>query len=300
MKKKIYILLVLVGASSLRLSAQNDFQFSQFMFNELCYNPAVAATSSDINLSLLGRQQWAGFSGAPSTQSFNAWTHLAPIGGIGLNVLNDALGYERTINVRLSYARQFRLGDTTSLFLGISGGMASRNIDYNELTFENAGDVLANTPMENKMKGDFGFGLIFRTHGFTLQASASHITQSLSKSDFYKVPRHYYLYASYRFNLGDKWSFTPAVFVRSSAFITQYDINMRFSWQGKIWFGATYRWDESAILMTGIKITDYLGLGYACDWITGPAASYSQTSHELMLISKFKGFKKKESAPLVF
>lgn len=300
MKKNILILCILMTATTTRSWSQNDFQFSQFMFNELCYNPAVAATSDDINLSLLGRQQWVGFGGAPSTQSFNAFCNFEKLGGFGLNVLNEQLGYENNLNARFSYARKFRFGDTTSFCLGLSGGVASRSIDADELSFENPAEAISPTDLENKTKGDFGFGLVFRTYGFTLQASSTHVTQSLTKSDFYKVPRHYYLSASYRFNLGDKWSLTTALFARSSEFISQFDIHVRTSYENKFWFGASYRWDESAILMAGVKITDYLGIGYAGDWITGPAASYSQTSHELMLISKIHGPKKKTSSPMVF
>ncbi|MPM31675.1 hypothetical protein SDC9_78232 [bioreactor metagenome] len=300
MKKIFIITITIVLASAVRIQAQNDFQFSQFMFNELCYNPAVAATSNDINLSLLGRQQWVGFGGAPSTQSFNAYCNLEKIGGLGLNVLNDQLGYEHNLNARFSYARNFKLGDTTSFCLGISGGIASRSVDADELTFENPAEVIAPSDLENKTNGDFGVGLVFRTHGFTLMASSSHITQSLEKSDFYKVPRHYYLNMSYRFDLGNYWTLTPSFFARSSEFITQYDLHVRASYDNKFWFGVTYRWDESAILLAGVRITDYLGIGYAGDWITGPAASYSQTSHELMLISKIRGPKKKSPAPMMF
>jgi len=299
--KKIYIILLIsISAVSTQLQAQNDFQFSQFMFNELCYNPAVAATSNDINLSLLGRQQWIGFGGAPSTQSFNAYCNFDKIGGFGLNVLNDQLGYEHNLNARFSYARNFKLGDTTSFCLGMSGGIAARSIDVDELTFENPAEVIAPQDLENKTKGDFGVGLVFRTHGFTLQASSTHITQSLTKSDFYKVPRHYYLSMSYRFELGNDWTLTPALFARSSEFITQFDIHVRASYANKFWFGLSYRWDESAILLAGVRITEYLGIGYAGDWITGPAAAYSQTSHELMLISKIRGPKKKTSSPMMF
>lgn len=299
--KKLYIISVLFFCLlNVQVSAQNDFQFSQYMFNELCYNPAVAATSNDINISMLGRQQWMGFSGAPSTQSLNAHCNIEKIGGFGINILNDQLGFEHNINARLSYARNFKLGDTTSFCIGVSGGIASRNVDADELIFENPADVILPGNLETKTKGDFGAGIVFRTHGFSFLISSTHITQSLTKSDFYKIPRHYYLSMSYRFNLGNKWTLTPSVFARSSEFISQYDLHIRTSYDNKFWFGITYRWDESAILITGIRVTDYFGIGYAGDWITGPAAAYSQSSHELMLISKIKYPKSKAAAPMLF
>ena len=51
--------------------SQQDALYSQYMFNPLVLNPAVAGTAEGVSMVLLSRSQWLGFEGAPSTQTFS-------------------------------------------------------------------------------------------------------------------------------------------------------------------------------------------------------------------------------------
>ena len=79
-------------------SAQQDPQFSQYMFNELYSNPGYAGSNNAICATALNRTQWAGFEGAPSTTSLSVEAPVSLLhGGLGLNVLTDGIGqYEFT------------------------------------------------------------------------------------------------------------------------------------------------------------------------------------------------------------
>src|SRR5664279_731947 len=102
--------------------SQQDPLSSQYMFNILTYNPGVAGTSGMICATALNRQQWVGFSGAPSTTLFNISAPVSPFGiksGVGLVVESDNVGFDRDINVSAAYSYLMDFG-SGKLGIGIN------------------------------------------------------------------------------------------------------------------------------------------------------------------------------------
>ena len=70
--------------------AQQDPMFTYYLQNPIAFNPAIAGTTSGLNLSLLSRHQWVGMDGAPASYSFGAHTpYIKQNMGLGLNVMTD-------------------------------------------------------------------------------------------------------------------------------------------------------------------------------------------------------------------
>ena len=91
--------------------AQQDPQFTQYMFDRLSVNSGVAGTNGNICVSALLRQQWTGFDGAPKTGLINVHGPINSINsGIGLSVYFDKLGQENSTIARLHYAYHFHPG----------------------------------------------------------------------------------------------------------------------------------------------------------------------------------------------
>ena len=67
-----FIILLLLSGSLKPLKAQQDGQFSQYMFNTLAFNPAYAGSAEILNATALYRAQWVGFDGAPQTRTLTA------------------------------------------------------------------------------------------------------------------------------------------------------------------------------------------------------------------------------------
>ena len=60
MKKTItYILLIILSGNAL---AQQDYQITHYMFDNLSFNPGYAGMNKNINATMIARQQWSGFS----------------------------------------------------------------------------------------------------------------------------------------------------------------------------------------------------------------------------------------------
>lgn len=53
------------------LFAQQDAQYTQYMFNTMSVNPAYAGSRGQLSIAALYRSQWVGLDGAPKTQTLN-------------------------------------------------------------------------------------------------------------------------------------------------------------------------------------------------------------------------------------
>ena len=280
--KKFIIVISFFFVTSLGFS-QNDILFSHYMFNELTFNPAVAGSSPTLDISLLARQQWVGFDEAPSSQVLNVNTFLRNIGGVGMTVINDKLGFENSLNLKLYYAHHLQLSKKTLLSFGAGVGFINKSIDGSKLVYEDEGDLNAIYNKESKFRPDFSFGTELNTSKLTVGLSSTHIEQSLSGATLFKVPRHYYAYAKYRFEASDKINIVPTFLVKSSTFITQLDLSAIFFYDNKFWAGAAYRLDEAYIGIIGFNITKDLKFSYSYDFSAGPMKSYNDGSHEVMV-----------------
>ena len=90
MRKLFTIIAILITGLS---HAQQDAQYTNYMYNTLSFNPGYAGSRGSTSIFLSQRSQWVGFEGAPTTNSLSYHT---PIGssnvGIGLSFTNDAIG----------------------------------------------------------------------------------------------------------------------------------------------------------------------------------------------------------------
>lgn len=291
---KTRILLTILSILPFVGYAQNDALFTHFMYHTHLYNPATAGNSDEITVGLLARQQWVGFDEAPSSQLLNAYGYIPKLrGGVGLTVVNDILGKQRTTTVRLGYAYRQRLGDKMYLSAGLNFGIANNYVKGSELRYQQTGDQSQYLVGEGQVKPDIGLGLEFSGKGLTLGVSFTHLQQSIGNSTVWKTPRHYYAYAKYDWQLAEKWQLTPAVFFRSAGFISQVDLNLNATWNKRVVVGASYRTTDDIAALLGVYIVKNVLASYSFDFDFGAVRTNNSGSHELTVIAKFPGFKEK-------
>ncbi len=105
------IFLLLLAFSSKRLLAQQDAQFTQYMFNHLYLTPAAAGADGVTKASILYRLQWQGYQssfgdgGAPTSQILTFSTPIYKLkSGFGMYILNDRLGPQNNLEAQAMYA----------------------------------------------------------------------------------------------------------------------------------------------------------------------------------------------------
>lgn len=297
--KRLSLLLFLYLISVLTVSGQNDPSFSQYMFNEKIFNPASLNLSNTIDFSLVARQQWVGFDNAPSSQVFNASTYLQDIyGGIGLNIINDKLGYENFLTVRANYAFPVQVGIISHLIFGIGAGIVNRTIDGTQLIYEDPNDPNALLSKETFTRPDFSFGVEYKDPNLRMGFAVTHLHRSAMYAGIEYTPRHYYLYGKYRFdNVFEKIDLEPYLLIKSNRRSTQFDLNMTAYYDKTMWAGLSYRLGDAFSAMLGMAITEKIRVGYAYDYSIGVNRRYSGGSHELMMLVTLDGFNRQKTLP---
>lgn len=290
--KNIGLTILILGTLICNIKGQTDYQCSNYMNNQLSVNPAFAGVNKDLNISLLGRSQWFGFSNSPQFFALNAHTIIPTIGGIGLTASRDKLGGEINTAAKVSYAYTFKMGDSTSLSFGLSAGITSRGIDFNHLVFEGNEPLIQNGLIETKVKPDFGFGTRFMWKNLDVQLSSTHITNRFDAYDYNNIPRHFYGIASYNFRLSENLTITPSLFFKSNGVFNKLDVNVKALIQERFLAGVGYRIGDALLASLGMRITDNFAFVYSYDFVTGPSSVLARSNHEITLIGRFNIFDK--------
>lgn len=298
--KKICLLLAAAGISASSLFAQQDPQFTQFMYDRLSINPGAAGANDMLCATLLGRQQWSGFTGQPNTGLLNLSAPIKSIkSGVGLSVIYDELGPQTTTSVRGSFAYHIKIGKATKLGLGISVGLISSSLssdwtayDYNSNGLSGIGsgigDPLINQQGQTASVFDASFGAYLYNPKYYVGASIVHLNEGDLSEMNITVARHLYLMGGYNFVLSPTWMLTPHVLAKTDLASTQLDVNATVMYDNTIWLGVTYRLEDAVAPMAGYQYNfsggkSALKIGYSYDFTTSELNNYSSGSHELML-----------------
>lgn len=299
---RAYLFIILI-TTTISVRAQQDAQFTHYMYNQTYYNPAFTGLSNSNSLTAIHRSQWFGYqgtvnsSGAPTTQfiSYNGRTNLWN-GGFGAYVVNDQLGAANNLEIQLSASYIIDLNDNSSLTFGLKAGMFSTSINFDELVVVDPNDNLVGVSgKESQINPDIGFGLLYRNGNFFGGLSANHLLEP--EFDYgndqisNQLVRHYYLMAGYDYALNQDVTITPTLLLKNVG-LNQFswDLSAIAKIRDRLWVGAAYRDSESASAMIGYKLLQdrSLSVGYAFDVVINNAAAKEPSSQEIMLIYSFK------------
>ena len=307
-KKNLYwgISLVILGLFPHHTHAQQDPQYTHYMYNHSNINPAYAGSREGLNVFGLYRTQWVGLDGAPKTATLAVDTPLGRSGlGLGVNFTNDRLGAmdENTLSVDLSYA--IDLNDTYKLGFGLKGSGNLLNVDYSKLTIYEPSDPISLQDVSNKFTPNLGAGLFMYSDKAYVGFSAPNLfTRSRYDDNSLRTLRqrmHLYLTGGYVFDINYQLKFKPAVMVKMvEGTPLQVDLSANFMFREKFTVGAAYRWDASVSGLVGFQVTDNLMIGYSYDAETSKLSRYNSGSHEIFVqFNLFNAFKR-VTAPRFF
>jgi type IX secretion system PorP/SprF family membrane protein len=292
------LLLIIAGTAA---QAQQDPQFSLYMYNPLYYNPAAAGSEGVSRLQITHRTQYLGYqtigngdaSAAQSTQLLSFNMPLASIkSGIGIYALNDKYGPSINQAVEISYAYRMALKNGT-LALGVQGGMFNRGYDFGQFRPTDPGDPLIPGGRINQFKPDISAGVYYNTTDYWLgvsmthlnRASYSYVTDRASDRSDSKA----YLTAGYRLGFGYNIDLQPSLLVQYSTIESfkgsSATLNLLATYDNRIWAGIGYRLKDAVMATVGINLmrNNALRVGYSLDVVTGGTRIKSPTSHEILL-----------------
>jgi type IX secretion system PorP/SprF family membrane protein len=287
--------LFLLLASS-AIYAQQDPQFTQYMYAGTFFNPALAGKSEGHQVSAFHRSQWQGYTatsgaGNPPTSQLIAFQNRVKNKnfGYGLTVVNDQLGATSNLEINLqgSYHKKIQ---RTQLSFGGYLGVSNSTLDFEELQFVNPEPSLPLSGTESQLAMDMGAGLMVDRGDFYVGLSGRHLNQA--SYDFgdgtyaNRLQLHNYLLMGYRMRPIGQLRIEPSVLLKSLGTHTfSYEVSVIATVQNKVNGGIAYRGEESVSLILGYSLLKdkSLKLGYAFDLVVGGVDAKSPTSHELML-----------------
>lgn len=290
MKKIILFLIITVCAVS--VWAQSEPLFTHFMFNRLNYNPAYAGAKDVLDAAAIYRNQWwSGVDGHPKT--LNVFAH-SPFGsdgrnGVGLSLISDDVGMDKTISIGLQYAYRVRLSDKNILAAGLGPRFETIRRDWTKANLRHPTDTQNTGGEEMRNTFNVGGGLFFTNPNFYMGLSIPRILKNslyYDENEFEKDVNAYYFQAGIITPLGEKGNvkFYPNFqisYIPHAPF--EFDINANFLFLDAIWIGATYRNNDSVDGLIQYQFDNGFRAGLAIDFTTSELKRATTGSWEILV-----------------
>ncbi|MBP2832234.1 type IX secretion system membrane protein PorP/SprF [Aquimarina sp. U1-2] len=288
-------------------SAQQDAQYTQYMYNTISINPAYAGSRGVMSITGLHRSQWVGIEGAPRTQTLTLNTPLGNTErvGLGVSIVNDQIGPTAETYLDIDFSYTIPISDSGELSFGLKAGGHLLNVDFQRLRQFNSNDNLFENNIDNKFSPNVGVGIYYHAERFYMGLSApniletSHFDESATNSNsnavsFLAEERiNYYVIAGHVFDLSTEVKFKPAVLSKVVfGAPLQVDVSANFLLYDRLTLGVAYRWSAAVSALAGFQISDSMMIGFAYDRETTALGQtqFNDGSYEVLL--RFELFKK--------
>lgn len=262
--------------------AQQEAQYTSFVYNKQYFNPATAGARGFASVSAIYRQQWIGFEGAPTSQmvAFGAPVLDDQI-GFGLMLNHASKGIVDNVYASMAYNYKIRLSETHSLRLGLQGSLQRWGLDFTDQSVRVRDADDASIDLANNFstwEGNVGVGAYLQLgEYFSAGVSSPHLYSSKIGLDASKGDQgarlypHIYLMAEGSVPLSSKLAFRPAgLFKYVQGAPMDFDVNFGLLYADRVFGGLGYQvggpgGGESVNLMVFYQVTDKIGLGGAYD-----------------------------------
>ena len=277
--------------------AQQDAQYTQYMYNTVSVNPAYAGSRGHLSIAGLYRAQWVGLDGAPETQTFNIHSPIGYRGvGLGFSVVNDVIGPTSETYFDLDISYTIQTSSDARLSFGLKASAHMLDIDFSKLYLgegNEIGNVVLPPNIDNKFSPNIGAGAYYHTDKFYAGLSiprfleTEHFDGSATGTSYLAQEQmNWYFITGYVWELNPFLKFKPALLTKMvSGSPLQVDISANFMFNEKFIAGAAYRWDAAVSGMAGFQVSDQFLIGIAYDRETTElgATTFNDGSFEIVL-----------------
>ncbi len=294
------ILTILFVSICLVSYAQQEEQTTQFMYNKVLFNPAVAGQQGSPFFSGSFRKQWAGFDGAPTTQTLRFDTPLSSDRlGMGFVATYNNVGITTKWTAAGLYSYKFKINDETNLSMGINASIRSYGNDYTDErinTSSNLPDGAIPQNSEFQYVPNFGLGLYLDNPKYYVGISSprllrSEIDFSTGNNVIAREVIHAYIMGGYQLPINEKITFYPQVLFKYAQG-TPFDMDLHAGViiQDQFHVGATYRTGtfnnglaESIDFIVAVDVLENIKIGVSYDVTLSELRKYSNGSFEFTM-----------------
>jgi type IX secretion system PorP/SprF family membrane protein len=283
---KTRILLFALVFTSVLSYAQQDAQYTQYMYNTINVNPAYAGSRGALSVFALYRAQWIGLEGAPVTSTVSVNTPFNESNmGLGLSIVNDKLGPTTENNISADFSYTMQTSEDWKLSFGIKATANLFDLDVSKLSAKDTDNSLQNY---SKISPNFGAGFYLHSDNAYLGFSIPNFIETTRYNNeqvaIFTDRVNYYFMGGLVFELNDTVKFKPAFLGKmSNGAPLQLDVSGNFLFNDKFMVGATYRWSAAISAMVGFQISDGMYIGYGYDRESTNLGNFNSGSHEIFL-----------------
>lgn len=291
-KKYILVASLLFSAISF---AQQDAQYTQYMYNTVSVNPAYAGSRDVFSLTGLYRSQWVGFDGAPITQTLTFNSPIARNVGLGISVVNDKIGPSNETYFFADFSYTIKTSELGNLAFGLKAGGNLLDVDFSRLEGSEIDPKFQNN-IDNRFSPNIGVGAYYYDDKFYLGLSAPNLLETKHFDEgilddnnqattlLAKERTNIYLISGYVFDINYFTKLKPTILTKVvQGAPLQVDLSVNALFYEKFRIGLAYRWDAAVSALAGFQISDGLLIGYAYDAEITNLNSTNSGSHEVFL-----------------
>jgi len=272
------------------MQAQQDPQYTQYMYNMNVVNPAYAGSYEGIAIGLLYRSQWVGLEGAPKTGTMAIHSPVGKRVGLGMSLINDEIGPVRETNAYADFSYTLPMGAENKLAFGVKAGATFHKIGISELDIDvlDIGDPFFAENID-EVTPNVGAGAYFyKPNKYYVSVSvpnilnATHLDANGTKIG--SETQHLFAALGYVFDLSENFKLKPHALLKT-AFTAplSFDINANIFMYDFVELGVGYRLEDSFSGMVNFILTPNLRVGYAYDSIQSDLNYATSSSHEVFI-----------------
>lgn len=267
--------------------AQQDPQYTQYMYNMNVVNPAYAGSKESLSLTALYRNQWTGLEGNPVTYTFSAHSPIGNKVGLGLSAIKDELGPVSETNVFADFSYTLQFSANIKVAFGIKAGVTFHDVGLASLEVIDPNDPFFSQDINNTYP-NIGAGAFLYGEKFYIGLSVPNMLKSVHLDEnglkYGSEKNHYFATAGYVFQLSENVKLKPSTMVKSAFDApVSFDVNLNALFYETFELGASYRFEDSFSGLVGFQVTPNIRVGYAYDHVTSDIKTVGPASHEVIV-----------------
>lgn len=282
----------------LRTSAQQTPIYTQYMFNKLIYNPAVAGVDPYYQIRSDHRFQWIGMQDPPMTNALSIYgPHASMDMGYGGYLYHDRTGPTSKTGLTGTYAYNIGVTDNIHLSMGVSLGIIQYRVDGTQITVKDIMDQALQGAVYSSYVPDANIGLYMYAENYYAGFSTCQLINTKLKlydqsTGLNKLKCHFYLTGGYMYEINSNFKVEPSILIKGTApLLIQMDFNARVIYQDRGWLGLSVRTKDALSILLGYIHENMINIGYSYDFTLTDLRKYNSGTHEIMIGYRFNDIK---------
>lgn len=296
MKKLISTIYITLAAITLYGQGSTS---AQYMLNPMSVNPGFTGYYNALSAAAQFRFQTIGVDGAPVTQTIGIHSPLRTgHAAVGLQLWNESKAVFKQTGAFASYAYKVNMNGI-NISAGLQGGFNMNESNFTSISTRQASDPAFNDNLRT-IKPSVGFGLFVYHQKFSAGIALPELLDS-NDDESLANNRPLILTGGYIFEINDRWKIKPNALMRMVEFRpVEINLNANAVYMDVLSAGFSYGFNNVAVGLLQVFVTDQLQLGYTFETVLGDAASISAGTHEIGIQYLFNHSRKNSPSPRYF